>query len=207
MKKLALLIALLLASTLVVAYVTTDYQSPFAFPWPRTQGVERVTHYDPRVTSSQIDRTTYLNAVEAIQYPGYGRGGTTPFAARGVAKVRSAAWRGFPRSSVVITTKDIPASDKINGAYEAWLVDDDSGYMLSLGTFTTVWGGSGELRYKGNTYLDEYDRIEITLEPFNDYDVRPGPVVLEGPMPNSRAPYYNPKPKQTKMLTSSFSTI
>jgi len=90
MRKAVIIIALLLVTSVAVIAATQAqfYRSPFPYPYYRSQGVERVTHFDPRVQESHIDSIVYLKAAEELTYPGYGRGGTPPFAARGTAKVK-----------------------------------------------------------------------------------------------------------------------
>jgi len=200
MKRLAILFALLLATTAALAAISEQYKTPFEAP--RRQGVERVTHYDPRIHIARIDSTVYLEPAQASKFEGVGRGGYAPFYARGTARIFSRTTTGFPSASVHIKTKDIE-SGKV---YEGWLVDHDSGYRLSLGTFvTTGFGGVGELRYRTNNYLDPYDTVEVTLEPYYDEDPAPGPLVLVGLMPQPR--HYDPAVKQAKMLTSSYTLI
>ena len=87
---------------------------------------------------------------------------------------------GYPTAQVSVKTKDLPASSDINAQFEAWLVDDDSGYRLSLGTFTTQQGGVADFRYTAGTYFNEYDVLEITVEPFHDTDIAPGNLVMYG---------------------------
>jgi len=178
-----------------------DYKTPFDFE--KRLGVQRVTHYDPRVNFARIGAVVYLSPPGPVDYKGVGRGGYAPMYPRGTARISSTAWYGFPHAEIKITTKDIPVTSEVKGQFEAWVVDSESGYRLSLGTFTTLGGGVGELYFNADTYLDPYDWVEITIEPFDDYDVSPGPIVLLGriPAPN----YFDPVPKQAKMMTKTFS--
>jgi len=206
MKKFIIVMAVLLLSLSVVA-IHDEYTSPFDWEFRRygveRVGVERVTHYDPRVNFARIDSMVYLNPVGVEDYKGVGRGGYAPFYARGTAKIRSSTWYGYPRAQVTITTKDLEPSDRIDSQFEAWLVDADTGYRLSVGTFTTLFGGVGELWYKADTYFDPYEWVEITVEPYDDIDVSPGPVVLLGRIPPPSN--FNLPPKQAKMVTETFS--
>ncbi|RJQ19988.1 anti-sigma factor [Candidatus Woesearchaeota archaeon] len=197
-----LLIALLSVSA--IAAIMDSYVSPLEFP--RRYGVERVTHYDPRVGISKINTLVYLEPTFVQQSIGAGRGGYEPIFPRGTARVESSAWDGYPRGAVRVTTKDLPPSDRIGMQFEAWLVDDDTGYRLSLGQFYTLFGGVGELRYDGSLYFDAYDRVEITVEPFEDLDVLPGQVVLEGPIQKDYSGY-RPPARQGRMVTESFQFI
>jgi len=230
MKKISILIALLVMSVSVFAghefnperrtFVTTgEYKSPFNIQnriyqnilgVPKaTAGVERVTHYDPRATRrggyAYIDRFIYLSPVNELRYEGVGRGGYAPYYARGTIKLRSTTWEGLPSARAKVTTKDVPASERVRAYYQAWLVDDDSGYSLLLGSFTATLGGVGELVYHSATYFDAYDRVEITLKAYEDRTIGPGPVVLTGKI--SPTTIYYPQAKQTKMITDSFTKI
>ncbi len=199
-----IMIGLLLVLSVVALH--NEFRSPFEWEYRRygveRVGVERVTHYDPRVNFARIDSTVYLSPPGQQEYTGVGRGGYAPFYARGTAVVRSSTWYGYPRAQVNVMTKDLePSYDKLQ-QYEAWLVDSDTGYRLSLGTFTTGFGGIGELWYNSDTYFDPYEWFELTVEPFDDMDVSPGPVVLLGRIPPPSQ--FNPPPKQAKMVTETF---
>lgn len=206
MKKLIFALAILsLLSVSAFAAIMEQYKTPFEFP--RRYGVERLTHYDPRVSITKIDNTVYLEPAFLEASVGVGRGGYQPIFPRGIARVQSSEWDGYPRGSVTITTKDIPISDRVNAQFEAWLVDDDSGYRLSLGTFPTLFGGVGELRYNGPLYFNAYDRVEVTIEPFDDLDPLPGTLMLEGPIQQFPKQPFQPPAKQSKMVTETFTFI
>ncbi len=205
MKKFVIVMMILLVSLSVVA-IHTEYKSPFKWEFRRygveRVGPERVTHYDPRVNVAKIDSTVYLSPPGPADYTGVGRGGYAPFYARGTARIGSSSSYGFPTAVATISTKDLEPSDRIHSQFEVWLVDADTGYRLSLGTFTTLFGGVGELWYQADTYFDPYEWVEVTVEPFDDNDVSPGPVVLLGRIPPPS--YFNPPPKDAKMVTDSF---
>ncbi len=203
MRKLAIFVtAIALLSLTVLAIVPeTSYKTPIDAP--RRYGVERVTHYDPRVNFARIDTTVYLSPVEVEHFKGVGRGGYAPLYPRGTARVRSSTWYGYPRAQVNIMTKDLPPSYEINSQFETWLVDAETGQRLSVGTFTTGFGGIGTSHYVIDNYFDPYDFVEITVEPFDDMDVSPGPVALIGRIPPPR--FYNPAPKSGLMITQTFS--
>ena len=194
------LVALLSFS--VVGAIMQEYKSNFEFP--RRYGVERVTHYDPRVNFAKIDTFVYLEPANADKGKGVGRGGYSPIYPRGTVDMRSSTWYGYPRAEAVIKTKDLPASDEINGQFEAWLVDEETGRRLSMGVFTTRFGGTGLLQYRIDNYFDPYDTVEVTLEPLFDEDITPGPVVLIGPIPAPR--YFNPPPASRTMITQALVT-
>lgn len=209
MKKALILVGLMVVmSSIALAAISEQYVTPFDFP--RRYGVERVTHYDPRVNYGRIDTTVYLEPAEHDKFKGVGRGGYAPFYASGVAKLRSSTWYGYPRAQATIKVKDLPYSDEEKVKFEAWLVDADTEYRLSMGTFLTTFGGYAEHSYRINNFFDPYEFVEITVEPLHDTDVRPGPVVVFGRIPDSplgSTQYFNPEPRSSKMVTSSFESF
>ncbi|MEM4247301.1 MAG: anti-sigma factor [Candidatus Woesearchaeota archaeon] len=87
---------------------------------------------------------------------------------------------GIPQGTVYFRTKDLPplAPDYI---YEAWLVDEDSGYSMSLGLFQPAGiGRVTSLEYSVITPLLPFDSMMVTVEPFPDNNPLPGFVILEG---------------------------
>ncbi|MCX6708744.1 MAG: hypothetical protein NTW67_03830 [Candidatus Woesearchaeota archaeon] len=205
MKLLLVAMLVVLLSLPALAMVPeTSYKT--AFDFPRRYGVERVTNYDPRVNYGRIDTTVYLSPVQVNQYKGVGRGGYAPFYPRATARIYATSSYGFPLATITIMTKDLPPSYDGNIQYEVWLVDLETNYRLTLGTFTTGFGGIGSLSYRANNYIDAYDYVEITAEPFDDLDVSAGPVALVGAI-KDRTPqpdYFNPPPKETRMVTTGF---
>jgi len=181
----------------------TQFNSSFQFV--RRLGVERVTHFDPRINVPEFNTMVYLEPAVDDKFKGNGRGGANPFYPRGTAHVRASDVYGFPNAEVVINTKDLRPTYEIGSIYEAWLVDSESGYRLSLGTFTTVFGGVGALVYVVNNYIDSYDKVEVTVEPYDDLDVTPGPTVLVGNIARPRL--YEPPPKDSKMATGPLTKI
>lgn len=207
MKKLVCLVFVILLCLPALAIVPeTSYKT--AFDFPRKYGVERVTNYDPRVNYGRINTFVYLTPPAPKEYVGAGRGGYAPFYPRATVQIGSTSWYGSPLINIVVKTKDLDPSYDKNMMYEVWLVDAETGYRLSVGTFTTGFGGVGELYYTMNNYADPYDFVEITSEPFEDFDVSPGPLVLVGGInARDRTPqpgYFNPEPKDTKMISSLF---
>ncbi len=203
-----------------------SYKSPFNIenriysntgeaPLTPRAGVSRVTNYDPRVSRvgafGEIDRFVYLRPATESVFEGAGRGGYAPFYERGTAKIDSKTfYKGkAPVGRVTINTKDIPASERAKGYFEAWLVDDETGYRQYLGAFTTTFGGVGELKYFANTYFDVYDRVEVTFKAFGDPNFGPGEPVLTGDIPPLRPQpgYFNPPAKDSKMITGPIETI
>lgn len=199
MKKLTILAIIALLAVPALGALQGTY-SDTVFDFERRIGPERVTNFDPRVNVVSINSWVYLEPLYNDEFEGAGRGGYAPMFPRGTARVKSGTWNGFAESQVLINVKDLPVSSKIGGHFEAWLVDDDTGYRLSMGTFTTIFGGVGQLRYRADNYFGAYDRVEITAEPFNDWDVLPGPALLQGKI--TKDYFYTPQPKQAKLVSS-----
>ena len=176
MKLFSIILVLLLFSATVFAGISQG-TAP-AISVPQRSGANRISNYDPRLHVPTIDQSVTLLPTYQNPTSGVGRGGRTPYAPRASARLHSVTAYGYSNAQVNIKTKDLPPTSRTNGQYEAWLVDDDSGYRLSLGTFTTIEGGVAELLYSANLYINQYDAIEITLEPLYDTDVSPGPLML-----------------------------
>jgi hypothetical protein len=87
---------------------------------------------------------------------------------------------GFPVASVYFRSKDLPplAPEYL---YELWLSDEDTGYAMSLGLFQpAAIGRVTMLDYESIVPVWPFDSMIVTIEPFPDYDPRPGQVILSG---------------------------
>lgn len=98
----------------------------------------------------------------------------------GSFSVESSQSRYKNRMSGMVSTQNIEYL-KNDEMYEAWLVDLDTGYQLSLGLFMVDQGGAVRFSFGSDNYVNSYDLVVITKEPFPDDDPRPsGDVVLLG---------------------------
>jgi len=150
---------------------------------PVKYGQYRYTHYDPRVINYyRLNVFVDLQPVEEGGAEDIERGMPQIFP-QGSARVISSKSRFDPRGQVQISVKDLSDSSRTGLAFEGWLFDEQSGYALSLGSFRTVGFGNGELDWWSDQYIDEYDYVFITEEPYPDYDPAPGAVVLQGRIP------------------------
>jgi hypothetical protein len=87
---------------------------------------------------------------------------------------------GIPQGTVFFRTKDLPPLYP-DFLYEAWLVDEDTGYSMSLGSFQPAGiGRVTTLEYTITTPLWPFDSMMVTIEPFPDDDPTPGMPVLQG---------------------------
>jgi hypothetical protein len=72
-----------------------------------------------------------------------------------------------------------PSEDMV---YEAWLVDTDSNYKLSLGAFdSNLFSGRRSLPAFSST--GPYDTLAISLEPANDSSPMPTKIIAQGNLP------------------------
>lgn len=90
-----------------------------------------------------------------------------------------------PRTKVMMRVRDLPPLDK-NQIYQAWLVDEDTGYPLSIGMFRAPLLGISELNFDASMSALIYDLLVVTVEPFPDTDLHPGALVLAGKIPIDR---------------------
>ncbi len=87
---------------------------------------------------------------------------------------------GFPVATVFFRTKDLPplAPEYL---YELWLVDEDTGYSMSLGLFQPAQiGRVVSLDYESVVPVWPFDSMIVTIEPFPDENPMPGQVILSG---------------------------
>lgn len=104
--------------------------------------------------------------------------------ASGSASVRvSTTLSGLSNVKINFKIKDL---NSIQGeVFEAWLVDYDSGYKLSLGSFTTNKNGRSNFKFSQTMVnFGIYDRIVVTSEPLMDEDPQPGAALLVANLPD-----------------------
>jgi len=123
-----------------------------------------------------IDTTVYLEGNSLVSRPGVT---TLP---KGTARVISMHKRsiGLPHGTVFMRVKDLPpvGDDEI---YEGWLVDEDSGYSLSMGIFLPATiGRINSLTFDIDYQLNAFDYIMVAREQYPDTDPRPGVSVMTG---------------------------
>ena len=155
-------------------------------------GVQYITDYDARIQYNKMDLRASLTPV--IQ-PEFVRG-SPPYFPRGIARIQSVRSSYKPMGQVLITTKEIQPSYIENSVYVAWLRDDETGYMLNVGSFEAAGGGVGVLNYHSTLYFDAYDTVVITKEPRNDDNPLPGETILIGAI--TKRAIYEPAPPARK---------
>lgn len=102
--------------------------------------------------------------------------------ATGMLDIQSAPRDGVDNVRIDVDVRGLPMH--ANEVYEGWLVDSESGYMLSLGTLMTNQQGRGRFDFnqKQPNFL-VYDHFVITREPQYDTDPTAGDVVLSAMIP------------------------
>jgi len=102
-------------------------------------------------------------------------------AKEGTFSVESSQSRYKNKMSGTISVRNLDYLSKYDEIYEAWLIDIDSGYKLSLGLFTVDSDGENRFSWSHPSYINEYDIIVITKEEYPDDNPWPnGEVVLVG---------------------------
>jgi len=84
-----------------------------------------------------------------------------------------------PRTKVTLRVLNLPPLEQ-SQIYQAWLVDEDTGYPLSIGMFRAPMTGISNLDFDASMSALIYDMIVVTVEPFPDTDLHPGMPVLVG---------------------------
>jgi len=163
--------------------------------WRRARSPGRISNWDPQMRGfSRIDVAVPLYPYTFVErdYPTGELGGTNHLT-KGTARVLSlsnsqkSAFYSREQGSVHMKIRElVPASSE--ELFEAWLVDDESEYFLSMGLFNTGIAGTASLDFSIHRPLIGYDRVVITKEPFPDRDPRPSNnVVLVGAIATQRS--------------------
>ncbi len=125
-----------------------------------------------------VDRIVYLES----QTVSYIIKNDIPYVPKGFARIISniQETQSYPTGSVVLEISDLPPLD-VEEVYEAWLVDPDSGYHMSIGLLNPGIGKLSRLTYDISYNLEAFKEIRVTQEFFPDLDPSPnGEVILIG---------------------------
>jgi len=171
---------------------------------PRGRSPKNLARYDPKIRGFNIiDEVVELLPYEPsqAQFSGFD---TTP---RGTARVVSLGdiygatlSDPFPRTQIFINLINLPPlgagyrGTPLNTGlvYEAWLVDDESEYAMSLGIFEYRSGLTAQLRFENRFLADKFDELRVSVEPYPDNDPRPGEIILSGRIGPTRTNYLAP---------------
>ncbi len=102
-------------------------------------------------------------------------------AVEGTFAIKSSQSRYKNSLSGTLVTYNLDYLSTYNYIYEVWLVDQDTGYQHSLGLFIVDQDGYKRYSFGSDNYINAYDMVVVTKEPYPDTDPRPnGEVVLVG---------------------------
>ncbi len=176
------------------------------------RGIERITNYDPRIQDHKWEDIVHLEP--PTNKPIMGRGyNKRQILGTAYVSTNQAYNPPIAQGGASIKVKGLPTTYKTDKLYEGWLVDEDSGYWLSLGMFSTDNFGNGRLNQAtaiGNMpekqrlfhVLDAYDAVAVTLEPWPDIDPRPtDAVALYGKI--TKPKFFTPEPTVQQRLWGS----
>ena len=140
-----ILLVFLLAVSIFADEIVTDYRLVPQHP----RGVERVSNYDPRVQYLGWEDNVYLESPEKKPIIARGYSERVP---AGTARVSSTDYAkrspNSPQAGITFKVNNLESTrDKYKDSklYEGWLVDEDTGYWLSIGVFFTDNFGNGRL--------------------------------------------------------------
>lgn len=103
-------------------------------------------------------------------------------AGKGVARLVAQQYEQnarLPFSQLYINVQNAPPSNATEGI-GAWLVDEDSGYILHLGNFFINFRGTGSFTYRVYQYLGNYDMLMLTRESLIPSSPFPSEPILVG---------------------------
>ncbi len=157
----------------------------------------RVSHFDAGYRGYRMmDEIVSLAPLET--YTRSNRAEAPPRVTARLVSTQSDPVTELPKSAVYLQAANLPALAP-ERVYEVWLMDEDSGYSLSLGFLRSnlrsgvttsrigLSGGLGGLLATDGTYdLTLYETIAVTEEPFPDPDPRPGEIVMIGSIPQRK---------------------
>lgn len=89
---------------------------------------------------------------------------------------------GLYNTRVIISVEDLYTPDGY--VFEGWLVDEDTGFKLSTGGFTTNRNGHESVRFiQDIVNFQVYDKVVITKEPINDTNPDANVAIMETELP------------------------
>jgi len=162
----------------------------------RGRDPSRISNFDPNIRGYS-KRNVYIEL--APLQTGLILQNNFPTTSRGVARLISEIPDnvGPPQGTVALQVRDLlPITNE--EVYEAWLVDENTGYVLSIGLLRPATYGTTTLNFKTENFLHLYETIMVTKEPYPDNDKWPSDdVVLIGNIPQTRT-------KQPEIARSAF---
>ena len=145
---------------------------------------KRISNSDPGMRGFSIfDRPVYLTPANSIDVEINGLS-VSPKATARIVSQSSTRGTGNsdvgPQARVFIQAINLPLMSS-DGAYEAWLFDEDTGYSLSLGLleFNRI-SSTASLSFEINRDLSMFETVVISREEFPDPDPSPSVAFLIG---------------------------
>ncbi|MEM4263341.1 MAG: hypothetical protein QW666_00400 [Candidatus Woesearchaeota archaeon] len=155
----------------------------------RGRDPQHISNWDPRMRGYTI-MNEYVE-LEPVESKFIAKQGTQflPGMTAGNARIISNREDGSDmyKTNIYLQMRDLIGIG-VTEVYEAWLVDEDTNYPLTIGIFApATYGGLTSLNFVDFPhYIYNYDYIMVTKEPFPDSDPNPGEVVLLGKIPQVR---------------------
>ena len=104
--------------------------------------------------------------------------------ASGTASIRMGETKNIANIDVKLRLNDMEIEP--GEIFEGWLVDEETGYKLSLGSFLPLNSGKALFSFKQDIVNPSiYDMVVVTREPLNDINPNPGEGVLSAEIPGS----------------------
>ncbi len=150
----------------------------------------KISNWDPKVRGyPRLDKSVSLLPYDPVEQSF----AQTPVLAQGTARLLSIGDvygsgmdKPFPQTQIQIVLQNLPPADD-NEIYEAWLLDDQSGYALNLGIMKSAAKTTAELLFTIPRQVYMFEHVIITKEPFPDEDPRPGEIILAGNIDPARS--------------------
>lgn len=148
----------------------------------------QVVNNDPGMRGySLLDVSVQLESDDSVLIEG------KPVNAKGTARVMSrgdafgSVTNGDSEepSKVLIRTRNLPPVGDYQ-IYEAWLVDEDNNYAMSLGLLRSGIDLTAQLSFTISRSFVPFEGVMITLEEFPDKNPGPGKKILYGQIPKVR---------------------
>ena len=144
---------------------------------PQGRNPARISHFDSGFKGSKnMDEVVELKSDYTFT-----RDGQTVFPG-GFARIVSQEYKqevSMPFAEIHIRVVNVPPLAP-GEVLSAWLVDEDTGYVLRLGDFMIGLQGSGSFAYEVYHYFTPYDEVRVTREKAYRLDLLPHDVVLSG---------------------------
>lgn len=149
----------------------------------RGRDPSKISNSDPNVRGfAQVDQVVTLLPYDILEYEENtaqrGPRGTARIISRGDAYGAGLNSR-LPNTQVFVQTIDLPPIPSTQ-AYEAWLLDEESGYALSLGILKSGGKFTAQLNNEFSRSVAGFDGVMITQEAYPDIDPSPQETVLFG---------------------------